>query len=207
MTDDVRDAYNYWAVTYESDTNPTRDLDAALVREIDWSGLDVVEIGCGTGKNSAWIAPRCRSLTGLDLSPAMLEHARRTVPGAHFVEADLTQPWPLAEASADAVIADLVLEHIGDLRHFYAESYRVLRQGGHLRIAELHPYRQLLGGRAHFLRDGERIDVPAFVHSVAEFANGGIIAGFALSSLDEASGPADETPRLLILSFRKQPLQ
>jgi ubiquinone/menaquinone biosynthesis C-methylase UbiE len=150
MTDDVRDAYDHWALTYDSDTNPTRDLDAALVRDIDWSALDVVEIGCGTGKNSAWIAPRCRSLIGLDLSPAMLEHAIRTVPEAHFVEADLTQPWHLGEATADAVVADLVLEHIADLRHFYAESYRVLRPGGHLRIAELHPCRQLLGGRAHF---------------------------------------------------------
>src|SRR5215204_4518240 len=129
MTDDVRDAYNRWAFSYDTDANPTRDLDAALVRDIDWAGLDVVEIGCGTGKNSAWIAPRCRSLVGLALSYAMLDRARAAVPGAKFIEADLTRAWPVDAAGADMVIADLVLEHSADLRHFYTEASRVVREG------------------------------------------------------------------------------
>ena len=46
-------------------------------------------------------------------------------------------------------------------------------------------------------------DVPAFEHSVAQYVNGGIEAGLTISSLHEASGPADETPRLLVVTFMK----
>jgi len=46
MTAEVRDAYERWASTYDTDSNPTRDLDAALVQALDWDGLDVVEMSC-----------------------------------------------------------------------------------------------------------------------------------------------------------------
>ena len=45
--------------------------------------------------------------------------------------------------------------------------------------------------------------MPAFEYSVSQYVNGGIEAGLTISSLHEASGPADETPRLLVVTFMK----
>ena len=57
---DVAGSYDRWASTYDQDTNRTRDLDARVLREQGprVRGRSVVELGCGTGKNSAWIAPQ-----------------------------------------------------------------------------------------------------------------------------------------------------
>lgn len=202
---DVRDAYDRWAATYDTDPNRTRDLDGRLLRAVDlpWERLDVVEIGCGTGKNSGWLIGRCRSLVGLDLSPGMLARARERVPGATFIEADLTRPWPLPDGCADLVLADLVLEHVGDLGAVYREAARVLRAGGRLRISELHPYRQLRGSQAHFVDGDERVDVAAVRHSVSEYVNEALAAGFALTAISEDADGDEPLPRLLIATFTR----
>jgi ubiquinone/menaquinone biosynthesis C-methylase UbiE/predicted ester cyclase len=198
--DGVRDAYDRWAPTYDSDDNRTRDLDGRLLRALDWpwSDLDVVEIGCGTGKNTEWLAPRSRSVVGLDVSLAMLDRARKRAPAARFVRADLLEPWPLDTASADAVRFDLVLEHVAtaDLPRVFAEARRVLRPGGRLRVCELHPDRQAGGSRAHFHADGQRIDVPAHAHVVEDYASG----GFGVAAIEHAAD-GDERPRLVVVTL------
>ena len=51
-------AYDQWAETYDTDPNRTRELAGQVLRKIDLpvSGLEVVEIGCGTGRNTEWLA-------------------------------------------------------------------------------------------------------------------------------------------------------
>ncbi len=55
MTRQVRDAYDRWAATYDQMENPTRDLDAELLRAdlSTWTLGDILEVGCGTG-TSLW---------------------------------------------------------------------------------------------------------------------------------------------------------
>jgi len=50
-------AYNSWASQYDTDENKTRDLEAKALREVFSiiSFNTVLEIGCGTGKNSEWL--------------------------------------------------------------------------------------------------------------------------------------------------------
>ena len=70
------------------------------------SGARVLELGCGTGKNSQWLATQARELVALDFSPGMLDVARRRVRAAHvrFVERDITHAWPVEPASVDVVV-------------------------------------------------------------------------------------------------------
>jgi SAM-dependent methyltransferase len=71
----------------------------------------VLELGCGTGLPvTAALAGR-HLVTGVDLSPRMLAVARRNVPSARFVEADMTA-LELAPASFDGVIASYSLIHV-----------------------------------------------------------------------------------------------
>lgn len=209
----VASAYDQWAASYDEDQNATRDLDAAVLRRapISISGSNVLELGCGTGKNTVWLAEQARSVTGIDLSEGMLARARARVPATHvrFVQHDVRAPWPVPDASVDVVVGNLVLEHVAELAPVYAEAARVLRPDGELWLCELHPERQRRGGQAHFTDSatGQTIHVAAFQHTVSEYVNGGIAAGFALRELGEwleVEAAPEAPPRLLSVLFQKE---
>jgi ubiquinone/menaquinone biosynthesis C-methylase UbiE len=212
----VAAAYDRWAASYDDDRNATRDLDARIVREAPLllEGRDVVELGCGTGKNTVWLAGRARSLVALDFSDGMLARARQRLaaepPGAavRFVRHDVRERWPVADAGADVVVGNLVLEHVADLAPVYAEAARVLRPDGQLLLCELHPERQRRGGQAHFTEaaTGDTVHVPAHRHTVGAYVNAGIAAGLALRQLgewvEEGADP-DAPPRLVSVLFER----
>jgi ubiquinone/menaquinone biosynthesis C-methylase UbiE len=213
----VARAYDRWASTYDTDANRTRDLDAMIVQRHAPSvdGLDVVELGPGTGKNTVWLAERARYVIGLDASPGMLAVARKRISAehVHFVLHDIQTPWPVPSASIDVVLGNLVLEHVERVGDVLAESARVVREAGKVFICELHPIRQFLGGRAHFtdVTTGDTVDVPVVQHSVSEFINGGLKAGLTLERVDEwwddGDGGSDRRPpRLLSMVFSKRSL-
>jgi cyclopropane fatty-acyl-phospholipid synthase-like methyltransferase len=74
------------------------------------AGAEVLEIGCGPGTDAGALADG-RRYTGIDLSSVQLEHARRSVPNATFVHADVLDV-DLPPASFDAVLALYVFGHI-----------------------------------------------------------------------------------------------
>jgi malonyl-CoA O-methyltransferase len=212
----VASAYDRWASTYDTDVNRTRDLDASVVRRSapNVDGRDVLELGPGTGKNTTWLAQRARSVIGLDASAGMLAIAQTRVAAdgvadhVRLVQHDVTAAWPIVSASIDVVIGDLVLEHVEDVGHVLAEAARVLRSAGNVFICELHPIRQFLGGRAHFVDapSGEVVEVPVFRHTVSEFVNRGVEAGLVVERVDEWFDEvrADAPPRLLSVVFGKR---
>lgn len=215
QTDDLPEvarAYDHWAASYDADRNVTRDLDAQVLRRapLAVAGRDVLELGCGTGKNTAWLAEHARSVVALDFSAGMLARARERLGDSRvrFVRHDVREPWPVPDASVDVVIGNLVLEHVGDLAPIYAEATRVLRPRGQLWLCELHPERQRQGGQAHFTdaATGETVHVAAHRHTVGEYVNGGIAAGLVLRHLGEwleDGAQGDAAPRLLSVLFEK----
>lgn len=110
---------------------------------------DVLEIAVGTGRNLPHYPGDVR-LTGIELSPAMLEIARRRAI-EHGRDADLregdAQALPFADRSFDTVVCTLSLCTIPDDRLAIAEAERVLRPGGRLVLLE-HVRSPLLGVRA-----------------------------------------------------------
>jgi ubiquinone/menaquinone biosynthesis C-methylase UbiE len=208
----VARAYDLWSASYDADRNTTRDLDASVLRSspLRVRGASVIALGCGTGKNTLWLAEHAASVLALDFSPGMLARARERVAGANvrFVQHDVRTAWPAAHGAADTVVGNLVLEHVEQLAPVYAEAERVLRTGGQLFLCELHPERQRRGSQAHFTHaaTGATIHVAAHLHSVADFVNGGIGAGLRLMHLGEwlePGAPPSSPPRLLTLLFEK----
>ena len=209
---DVAAAYNDWAETYDTDQNRTRDLAAATLKQVklDLNNRKVIEVGCGTGRNTVWLAERAASIVGLDFSKAMLARARTRVNDrrVRFIQHDARVTWPFADSSVDVVIAMLILEHVEHVETVFAEAARVLTVGGECFICELHPMRQHAGGQAQFsnTKTGERQRVTAFVHDVSDYVNAGLASGLELRHLGEwrdADAPANSQPRLLSLLFRK----
>src|SRR6185295_10999163 len=175
------------------------------------AGRDIVEIGCGTGRNTEWLATRARSITALDFSKEMLRRATTRVqdPKVRFIQDDVHNKWPLADDNANVIIAMLILEHVEHFQAVFSEAARVLRPNGELFICELHPMRQLMGGQAQFsnTQTGERERVAAFLHNVSDFVNSGLAAGFEVRRLDEWHDPGPDSnsiPRLLSLLFTKK---
>jgi ubiquinone/menaquinone biosynthesis C-methylase UbiE len=205
----VKKAYDEWAEIYDTDNNPTRDLNAQTLRKASLSleNKRILEVGCGTGLNTKYLAQNAKQVVGLDISEEMLEVARQRISekNVRFKIGDITNNWNIKTASFDVIVANLVLEHIENLRHVFNEAYRVLHYGGILYIAELHPYKQLSRSQARYVnpKTGEEIMVDAFLHSVSEYVNEALEEGFVLEKIKEHKHKEDEIPRLLVLIFEK----
>lgn len=222
----VRRAYDRWSDSYDQDQNLTRDLDGQVLRSAlaelaDGRGenplvlenprvleiLEILEIGCGTGKNTDFLAGIGAHVLALDFSEGMLAKARDTVRSGNvtFQAADITRPWPCADGSIDLIACDLVLEHIENLDFVFAQAGRVLAPGGRLFISELHPCRQYQGGRAHFQHDGATVEIPAFVHHLSDFLTAAERAGLQPAWLREFWHEQDQgqPPRIVSFLFEK----
>jgi RimJ/RimL family protein N-acetyltransferase/ubiquinone/menaquinone biosynthesis C-methylase UbiE len=211
---EVAASYNRWAVTYDTDPNRTRELAAAALRQSDLKivGRDVIEIGCGTGRNTKWLAEQARSVIAMDFSEGMLRQAkaRALSPRVKFIQRDIRDGWPLEDASTDLVIAMLVLEHIEQVEPVFAHAARVLRSGGECFVCELHPMRQMQGRQAVFNNSetGERESIQAFLHDVSDYVKAGLEAGFELTRMGEwrdEDDPRTALPRVLSLKFKLAP--
>jgi SAM-dependent methyltransferase len=101
------------------------------------AGTDVLDLGCGAGVPMTEALARGRRVTGVDLSARQVELARRNVPEATFLQADMTA-LDLPPASLDAVTAFYSLTHLpqAELPGLLAATPRWLRPGGVL-IASL----------------------------------------------------------------------
>ena len=84
-----------------------------LQRAIDLipPGADVLELGCGAGIPMTRELAANRRVTGVDISATQIEMARRNVPAATFVQADMTA-LDFPPASFDAVVAFYSLTHV-----------------------------------------------------------------------------------------------
>ncbi len=209
-SDEVATAYDVWAEVYDTQVNVTRDLDARILREQDSSLFqgDVLEVGCGTGKNTEWIASRARSLLALDASEMMLKRARERagVERVRFVHHDLRKPWPARDSSHDTVTCNLVLEHIEDLSFVFSEARRVLRPGGSFFVCELHPFRQLQGRQAYFMNPetGTVQHIRSYLHDVSDYLSAALGSSFVLVRAQEwrdDGEPKTAVPRLLSMRW------
>ncbi len=201
----VRDAYTNWSTTYDTDRNLTRDLDQDVTQAIlgHLRVARVIELGCGTGKNTALLAVIGAQVQALDFSGGMLERARAKIqaPNVTFTVADLTRPWPCADQSADLVVGNLVIEHIADLSFIFAEARRCLAPGGQCFLCELHPAKQYHGLQAHFTRDEGQVVIPAFVHHLSDYLGAAEAHGFTLRQLREWWPTPERTSAPLLVSF------
>ena len=143
---DTKQAYNTWANQYDSNNNKTRDLEAIALQKTlaDISFNNVLEVGCGTGKNTGWLIEKAKQVTAIDLSDEMLTKAKEKISPdrVQFLQSDIRNEWAFTNQLYDLISFSLVLEHIQNLDHVFNEVSKKLKPDGYVYIGELHPFKQ-----------------------------------------------------------------
>lgn len=206
----IQKAYDQWSVIYDANENFTRDLDQVITEKI-LSGQrfrSVLEIGCGTGKNTQLLAQISQQVYAIDFSKGMMTKARKQVQAENvsFCLADVTKIWAIDKQTIDLVVCNLVLEHIMDLEFIFSEVTRVLTKEGKLFISELHPFKQYQGKQANFVQENERIDVQAYLHHISDYLKAADVNGLKILRIDEWWHESDKgkSPRLVSFMFEKR---
>lgn len=92
--------------------------------------MDIIDLGCGTGLCGKLFKSVARSLTGVDLSPKMVEKARQLNVYDQLITGDVLQSLQVGEPAFDLVLAADVFVYIGKLDEIFAASHNALRSGG-----------------------------------------------------------------------------
>lgn len=206
---EVGKAYDSWATQYDTNENKTRDLEASSLKKIlqGKAFKHCLEIGCGTGKNTAWLLTICDQITAIDLSEGMLNRAKEKIQSdrVDFNLADITFEWTFAKHSYDLVTFSLMLEHIEDLNAIFKKLSMATSSGSLIYIGELHPFKQYTGSKARFETEAGTQVVTCFNHHVSDFTKAANANGFKLIQLEEQFDDEDrnQIPRILNLLFIK----
>ena len=205
----TKQAYDNWSEQYDTNINKTRDMEALALQQT-LAGISFgscLEIGCGTGKNTAWLLGKAKDITAIDLSEAMLAKAKEKINSAkvNFVQADILQDWNFANKKYDLVSFSLVLEHIEELEPVFHKVSQIIADAGFMYIGELHPFKQYAGSKARFTTGAGEQVVTCFNHNLSDFVQAAKKYGFDIVDMHEYFDEDDRTsfPRILSILFKK----
>jgi malonyl-CoA O-methyltransferase len=195
-------AYALWSASYPAQAhNPLMALEEAALRAFlpDLRGLDVLDVGCGSGRWRALAqAGGARRALGVDNSAAMLRQA-----GQGVAQADM-QALPFPAASFDLLLCGLAIGHLPDHRPALAAMARLLRPSGLLLLSDFHPIQHWRGAQRTFqAADGRAYAVEHYPRTVADFWQAGERVGLRLRGLAEPALEADGPPVVLALAWEK----
>lgn len=213
--------YDRWAEIYDEEDNPLVAMEQPRVTALmgDVAGLAVADVGCGTGRHTAWLSAAGANVTAIDFSAGMLARARSrqySTP-VRFIEHDLTKPLPLPAAAFDRVLSGLVVDHIPDVAAHFRELLRICRPDGFVVISVLHPAMMLKGVRARFKdpATGAEVRPESCPHQICDYVMAVLRAGALLEHVSEYAMDDDLArrseraaryagwPILLLLALRK----
>lgn len=206
MSDDervvsTREGYDRWAEVYDEEANPLVILEGpevarALGEVLD---LEILDVGCGTGRHAVLLARAGAKVTGVDFSSGMLDKARAKPGGelVRFIHQDAAGPLPFETGSFDRVISCLVVDHVLDLGAFFGELRRVCRDDGFIVISVMHPAMMLKGVQARFTdpRSGQEVRPQSVANRISDYVMGVVSAGLRVIEASEHDAGPDLVAR------------
>jgi SAM-dependent methyltransferase len=180
--------------------------DLELLPDVD--GLDVVELGCGGGQCSVALAERGATVTGIDVSPAELEHARELAEdhdvsnAIEWIEGDVRDLSMLEDDSFDVACNAWVFQWVDDLDACFEEAHRVLRPDARFVFSMPHPTYDLVDPETHevvesyfddprqvYEFEGMDVDQVIYRHRIGDVYADLRAAGFDVEQLLEPGSP------------------
>jgi demethylmenaquinone methyltransferase/2-methoxy-6-polyprenyl-1,4-benzoquinol methylase len=120
-----------------------RSRSVARIVFVNWRFPDkdtrILDLCCGAGQTTRYLARLSDRCTGLDVSPIALDRAARAVPQADYVES-LAEKTPFGDNEFDLVHTSAALHEMepGQLREIVKEVYRILKPGGTFAFVDFH---------------------------------------------------------------------
>jgi len=190
----TQEGYDRWAEIYDAEQNPLISLEEPQVDLLlgDVAELDIVDVGCGTGRHALRLAARGANVVGVDFSDGMLARARDKAgaSGVQWVVHDVTDlPLPLPAGSFDRVLCALVVDHIAELADFFAELGRLCCDDGRIVVTVMHPAMMLKGTQARFVDPdtGRETRPESHASLIADYVNAAIESGVQILQVGERS--------------------
>jgi 2-polyprenyl-3-methyl-5-hydroxy-6-metoxy-1,4-benzoquinol methylase len=194
----------------------------------DITGRRVLDAGCGEGYLARVLAGRGADVTGVDLSPRLIERARTKNPGGgiDYQVADLSQPLPHMAGRFHAAASYLVLNDVTGYRGFAATLAAALKPGGRLVLALNNPYSAVIdrhvtdyfdSGKVSRYRGLWETGIKSYYHhrTLENYLDAFLITGLQLAKLTDIPALADahrpdaclpdgaRFPRFMLLAFTK----
>lgn len=182
----VVDGYSEWAKTYEDTVH--QDMTFVLLDQLAENVLKgpALDLACGTGRIGVWLQQKgLGDIDGLDLTPAMMEQAKKKNVYSRIFEGDMTNTG--LTASHYGLITNVLSdEHIENLKPLHKEVARLLKPGGVYVSISYHPFFLISGIPTHFDNDkGESLAINNYVHLISDHFESGKQAGLELVELKE----------------------
>jgi SAM-dependent methyltransferase len=176
----VREGYDLWAGTYDHTPNPVVAMDSRHTLNLlnPRPGQKILDAGCGTGRNLARLSLAGAKPYGLDLSLGMLRVARKNVPRAPVVQADLQAELPFRPAQFSAALCALIGEHLEKLAFTLSQLRKALEPGGWLVFSVYHPGLAEAGKEANFQLGQTEYRLGAIRYTTADYLEMTWAAGF-----------------------------
>lgn len=184
----VTDGYQEWAPTYEQTVLDEMDLRLlARLTTVAWAEVSrALDLACGTGRVGVWLkGAGVAEIDGVDLTPAMLDRARKKAVYRQLFVADVTDTG-LPGGAYDLCTQSLADEHLPSLSPLYREAARLTGEGGRFVLVGYHPHFLLNGIPTHFDRQpGESVAIQSHVHLLSDHVRAAHAAGWSLLEMDE----------------------
>lgn len=131
---------DYSSVTELAGDEVSREQVERISARYYWAGSycrdrDILEVACGTGQGLGYLAGLARSLVAGDITPALVERARRHYGQRMDIRVMDAANLPFSDRSLDVVILFEAIYYLPDAPRFVSECRRVLRPGGQVLVA------------------------------------------------------------------------
>ncbi len=200
----IREQFALQAVPFAAIPGHTQSM-RMLVEMAGASGAnEVLDVACGPGIVACEFAQHCGRVTGIDITPRMIEQARERQKSMllHNVtwEVGDIMPLPFADSSFDIVLTRYSFHHFLAPAHVLSEMVRVCRRGGSVVVADvvLPPEKTAAYDELETLRD------PSHVHALSFEEMASLFQPLPLSNVRTARYKVDlEVEEQLRASFPK----
>ncbi len=186
----ARRGYAAWAPTYDDTVDDSMDMEPlGRIDSVRWPAVSrAADLGCGNGRTARWLRTKGEfPIDGLDVTPEMLELARRRNLHDRLIEADVRRTG--LDAGAYGLVACvLVDEHLPDLAPLYAEARRLLAPAGAFVLVGVHPFFLMaVGMPTHFDGpEGRPVAIETHLHLPGEHVTAASAARLVTAELHEA---------------------
>jgi 2-polyprenyl-3-methyl-5-hydroxy-6-metoxy-1,4-benzoquinol methylase len=225
--DEHAEAFAQWATKREQAGVAGNAITVCLLELLgDVARREVLDACCGDGFLARLLAARGAQVTGLDLSPRLIQLARERDPQGNikYQVADLSRPLPEMAEHFDLIGSYLALNDVADHRGFAATLATLIKTGGRAVLAFNNPYSSVVREHisdyfehgAHGVYGGMSAAMGTTVYfyhrTLEEYLDAFLVAGFRLAKLADvperpgvpwALPSIRRFPRFMVLAFNK----